>query len=62
MSTPQHETVKVEIQRLLENADEDTRKVIELVTRLERAKLYQRNPNKSAMARDVAEIVRQVVQ
>jgi hypothetical protein len=61
MSTPEHRNVKTEIQALLENADDDIRKVIELITRHERTKLYQRTPNKSAMARDVAEIVRQVV-
>ena len=62
MSTPEHRTVKAEIRGLLENADDDTRKVIELVTKLERGKLYQRAPNKTAMAREVAAIVRQVVQ
>lgn len=62
MSTPEHRTVKAEIQELLEEADDDIRKVIELITRLERAKLYQRTPNKTAMAKEVADIVRQVVQ
>lgn len=61
MSTPEQRAAKSEIQALLEQADADTRKVIELVTKLERAKLYQRSPNKTAMAREIAEIVRQVV-
>jgi DNA-binding protein H-NS len=61
MSTPEHQNIKTEIQRLLDQADEDTRKVIELVTRLERQKLYQRNPSKAEMTREIAAIVRKVI-
>jgi hypothetical protein len=60
--TPNHTSAKAEIQRLLAEADDETKKVIDQVVKLERGKLYQRNPNKSAIARDIAEIVRTAVQ
>lgn len=50
-----------EIRRMLDAADADVRKVIQEVTRIERATLHQRHRNKSAVSKQIVDGIRRSV-
>lgn len=50
-----------EIRRMLAEADADVRRVIEEVTKIERATIRQKHRNKSALSRQIADAIRRGV-